>query len=151
MLLKFFLNYENYLILSLTSSTLFNAFIISFFGRYLGKRGISFMVYFIYIINLSLAVFVFYVIIVNNLVIETNLYTLFKLQKLKIEIGFLFDTLTAVMCVVVFIISGLVHIYSLSYMEDDPHFNRFIFNLSLFTFFMVVVITANNFIQLFFG
>lgn len=150
-MLDFFIHYENYFLLSLISSTVFNAFIISFFGRYLGKRGVSFIVYVIYIINLVLAIYICYMIVFNNLIIEINLYTLFKFQAFSVEIGFLFDTVTAIMCLVVITISGLVHIYSLSYMETDPHFNRFIFNLSLFTFFMILVITANNFIQLFFG
>lgn len=55
------------------------------------------------------------------------------------------------MLVVVLTISTVVHIYSLSYMEHDPHFNRFIAYLSLFTFFMLILVTANNYIQMFVG
>jgi NADH-quinone oxidoreductase subunit L len=61
------------------------------------------------------------------------------------------DTLTAVMLVVVTTVSGLVHLYSIGYMEEDPHRPRFFAYLSLFTFAMLALVTADNFLQLFFG
>jgi len=61
------------------------------------------------------------------------------------------DTITAVMLVVVTGVSSLVHLYSFGYMEDDPHQARFFSYLSLFTFAMLMLVTANNFLQLFFG
>ena len=61
------------------------------------------------------------------------------------------DTLTAVMLVVVTTVSGLVHLYSIGYMEEDPHRPRFFAYLSLFTFAMLALVTADNFVQLFFG
>ena len=61
------------------------------------------------------------------------------------------DTLTAVMLVVVTTVSGLVHLYSIGYMEDDPHRPRFFAYLSLFTFAMLALVTADDFLQLFFG
>jgi len=65
--------------------------------------------------------------------------------------GFYFDSLTVSMCFTVTLISALVHLYSTSYMSHDPHQSRFMSYLSLFTFFMLMLITADNFIQLFFG
>jgi len=65
--------------------------------------------------------------------------------------GFYFDSLTVSMCFTVTLISTLVHLYSTSYMSHDPHQPRFMAYLSLFTFFMMMLITADNFIQLFFG
>jgi NADH-ubiquinone oxidoreductase chain 5 len=65
--------------------------------------------------------------------------------------GFLFDSLTSSMCVTVTLISTLVHIYSTSYMSHDPHQSRFMSYLSLFTFSMLMLITADNLLQLFFG
>jgi len=65
--------------------------------------------------------------------------------------AFVFDSLTAVMLVVVTGISTLVHIYSSSYMSEDPHLCRFMSYLSLFTFFMLILVTADNFIQMFVG
>ncbi|NCQ52419.1 hypothetical protein GW796_11175 [archaeon] len=73
------------------------------------------------------------------------------IEDLTIQFGFLFDSITIIMCFVVFTISTLVHCYSCGYMYDDPHFIRFILFLSLFTFFMLLVVTADNFVQLFFG
>ncbi len=61
------------------------------------------------------------------------------------------DTITAVMLVVVTGVSSLVHLYSIGYMEEDPHQPRFFSYLSLFTFAMLMLVTANNFLQLFFG
>ena len=61
------------------------------------------------------------------------------------------DTITAVMLVVVTGVSSLVHLYSVGYMEEDPHRSRFFSYLSLFTFAMLMLVTANNFLQLFFG
>ena len=61
------------------------------------------------------------------------------------------DTLTAVMLVVVTSVSSLVHLYSIGYMEDDPHRPRFFGYLSLFTFAMLMLVTADNLIQMFFG
>ena len=65
--------------------------------------------------------------------------------------GLYFDTLTVVMLVVVTVVSSLVHIYSVGYMQGDPHIPRFISYLSIFTFFMLMLVTADNFVQLFFG
>jgi NADH-quinone oxidoreductase subunit L len=61
------------------------------------------------------------------------------------------DTLTAIMLVVVNTVSCLVHVYSIGYMSDDPHRNRFFAYLSLFTFAMLMLVTADNFLQMFFG
>ena len=65
--------------------------------------------------------------------------------------GFLFDTLTCVMLIVVTSISTLVHLYSTEYMKNDPHLARFMAYLSFFTFFMLVLVTADNFLQMFVG
>ena len=65
--------------------------------------------------------------------------------------GLYFDTLTVVMLIVVTSVSTLVHIYSISYMDGDPHLPRFMCYLSLFTFFMLTLVTADNLLQMFFG
>ncbi len=71
--------------------------------------------------------------------------------NLHIEWSLRIDTLTAVMLVVVTTISGLVHLYSIGYMADDPYRPRFFAYLSIFTFFMLMLVTADNLVQLFFG
>ena len=62
-----------------------------------------------------------------------------------------FDTLTAVMVLVVTVVSTMVHVYSIGYMHDDPHQPRFFAYLSLFTFSMLMLVTADNLVQMFFG
>src|SRR5205823_11669161 len=70
---------------------------------------------------------------------------------LKIDWALRIDTLTAVMLVVVGTISAFVHLYSIGYMEEDPYRPRFFAYLSLFTFAMLMLVTADNLVQLFFG
>ncbi|KTD58363.1 NADH-quinone oxidoreductase chain L [Legionella sainthelensi] len=69
----------------------------------------------------------------------------------EFNIGFLIDPLSTVMLVIVNFVSLLVHIYSIGYMEDDDGYQRFFSYISLFTFMMLMLVTANNFLQLFFG
>jgi NADH-ubiquinone oxidoreductase chain 5 len=70
---------------------------------------------------------------------------------LNVSWGFLFDSLTTTMLVVVTFISTLVHLYSTDYIGEDPHLPRFISYLSLFTFFMLILVTSDNFLQIFVG
>lgn len=63
----------------------------------------------------------------------------------------MFDSLTATMLIVVTFISSLVHLYSSGYMSEDPHLPRFMSYLSLFTFFMLMLVTADNYVQMFLG
>ncbi|MDP6650842.1 MAG: proton-conducting transporter membrane subunit, partial [Gammaproteobacteria bacterium] len=67
------------------------------------------------------------------------------------EIGFLIDRLTGLMMSVVTFVSLMVHIYTIGYMRDDPGYTRFFSYISLFTFAMLMLVMANNFLQLFFG
>lgn len=69
----------------------------------------------------------------------------------NVKWSFMFDTLTVVMLIVVTSVSSLVHIYSTSYMSADPHLPRFMSYLSLFTFFMLMLVTSSNLLQLFLG
>ena len=68
-----------------------------------------------------------------------------------VSFGFLFDSLTSLMLIIVCGISFFVHLYSMGYMKYDPYIMRFISYLSLFTFFMLLLITSDNLIQMFFG
>lgn len=65
--------------------------------------------------------------------------------------GLQFDSLTSTMLIVITSVSALVHIYSTGYMSGDPHIPRFMSYLSFFTFLMVVLVTSDNYIQLFIG
>lgn len=69
----------------------------------------------------------------------------------QLQVGFLIDRLTAVMMLTVTFVSLLVHVYSIGYMKGDPGYQRFFSYMSLFTFFMLTLVSANNFLLLFFG
>ena len=78
-------------------------------------------------------------------------YTWLVSGETHYEIGFLIDRLSAIMMLVVAFVSLMVHIYTIGYMRDDPGYNRFFSYISLFTFSMLMLVMANNFLQLFFG
>ncbi|MFM8247081.1 MAG: NADH-quinone oxidoreductase subunit L, partial [Burkholderiaceae bacterium] len=80
-----------------------------------------------------------------------TVYTWMTLGDLKFEVGFLIDSLTAMMMCVVTFVSLMVHIYTIGYMHDDEGYNRFFSYISLFTFAMLMLVMSNNFLQLFFG
>ena len=135
------------LILPLLSSSLL------IFNKFLGVRYTS-----ILIINNMLITFITSTVILYSVLFTGEtlsffipLWVWFDLELMQIELGGFYDTLTAIMLCVVTFISLCVHIYSLEYMKNDPHLQRFLCYLSLFTFFMIVLVTSNNFIQLFTG
>lgn len=70
---------------------------------------------------------------------------------IRVSWSFLFDSLTVTMLVTVTLISTLVHVYSIEYMQGDPHFPRFMSFLGIFTFFMLILVTADNLVQMFVG
>src|SRR5437867_4883018 len=78
-------------------------------------------------------------------------YTWLVSDGIRFEIGFLIDRLSALMMVVVTFVSLMVHVYTVGYMADDPGYQRFFAYIALFTFSMVLLVMANNFLQLFFG
>ena len=80
-----------------------------------------------------------------------SVYTFLTSGGTRFEIGFLIDRLTVLMMVVVSFVSLMVHIYTIGYMADDPGYQRFFSYISLFTFSMLMLVMANNFLQLFFG
>jgi NADH-ubiquinone oxidoreductase chain 5 len=81
----------------------------------------------------------------------TILETWISTDFLTVSWSFFFDSLVAIMLMIVTFISTLVHLYSTEYMENDPHLARFMSYLSLFTFFMLILVTAGNFLQMFVG
>ncbi|MEZ0315554.1 MAG: proton-conducting transporter membrane subunit, partial [Methylophilaceae bacterium] len=84
-------------------------------------------------------------------VFNGTVYTWLVSGGVSFEVGFLVDRLTAVMMVVVTFVSLMVHIYTIGYMKEDPGYSRFFSYISLFTFAMLMLVMANNFMQLFFG
>jgi NADH-quinone oxidoreductase subunit L len=80
-----------------------------------------------------------------------TVYTWLTSGDYRFEVGFLIDTLTTTMMLVVTFVSLMVHIYTVGYMQEDPGYNRFFSYISLFTFSMLMLVMSNNFMQLFFG
>ncbi|WP_293659935.1 NADH-quinone oxidoreductase subunit L [Rhodoferax sp. OV413] len=80
-----------------------------------------------------------------------TIYTWMVVGGLKMEVGFLIDSLTAMMMCVVTFVSLMVHLYTVGYMEEDEGYNRFFSYISLFTFSMLMLVMSNNLLQLFFG
>jgi len=82
---------------------------------------------------------------------DYTVYTWAVTDGIRFEVGFLVDSLTALMMTVVTFVSLMVHIYTIGYMHDDPGYQRFFAYINLFTFAMLMLVMANNFLQLFFG
>lgn len=80
-----------------------------------------------------------------------TVYDWMTVGGVKLEIGFMIDSLTAMMMCVVTFVSLMVHVYTIGYMHDDEGYNRFFSYISLFTFSMLMLVMSNNFLQLFFG
>ena len=87
----------------------------------------------------------------NSAALNFNAYTWVASGDFHFNVGFLIDRLSVIMLVVVTFVSLLVHIYSIGYMQGDSGYQRFFSYISLFTFSMLMLVTANNFLQLFFG
>lgn len=135
--------------------TIFIPFIMSlnvlFFGKFIGNKGISLFVVFGILISLLFSFIIFHEIIINNSIVIINVYKWLDIGYLNINICFYFDTITSIMLIVVSFISLLVHIYSIEYMSHDINYHRFMSYLSLFTFFMLLLVTADNYLLLFIG
>ena len=125
--------------------------ISGFFGKFIGDKGSEIITSLFVSISAILSFVVFYKVIndgySNNLIIATWINS----GSLNANWSINVDALSSVMLVVVTLVSSLVHIYSIGYMSHDPHKQRFMAYLSLFTFAMLTLVTSDNFIQLFFG
>ena len=125
--------------------------ISGFFGRYIGDRISEIVTSALVSISAFLSIFVLYKVIINQYEENIVIATWINSGSLDVNWSMLIDPLSAVMLVVVTSVSSLVHIYSIGYMSHDPHKPRFMAYLSLFTFAMLMLVTSDNFIQLFFG
>ena len=137
--------------LSILLLPLIASIISGFFGRYIGDRNSEIVTSLLVSITAIISFIVFYNVIVNQYEDNITIATWISSGTLDVNWSMKIDTLSAVMLVVVTSVSALVHIYSIGYMSHDPHKPRFMAYLSLFTFAMLMLVTADNFIQLFFG
>jgi len=130
---------------------LLGAIFAGFFGRLVGARASEVVTTALVLVTAVLSWLAFYQIAIQGQEVRIELVRFVESGALKSMWSLRIDTLTAVMLVVVTNVSGLVHLYSIGYMEDDPSRPRFFAYLSLFTFAMLALVTADDFLQLFFG
>ena len=121
------------------------------FGRAVGVRGVHIINITCILITTLLSFVAFYEVVLCNSPVSIELFTWISLEQLKVSWSFYFDELTVSMLIPVLIVSLLVHIYSVGYMGEDPHQQRFFSYISLFTGLMLILVTGNNFLVMFLG
>lgn len=129
------------------------ALLAGVFGRFLTHRGSEIVTCSLMVIAALLSCVAFYRVTILGAIPEepVTIFRWFDAGTFEADWALRIDALTVVMLVVVNGISSLVHIYSIGYMSEDPHRSRFFSYLSMFTFAMLMLVTADNFMQLFFG
>jgi len=121
------------------------------FGRALGVKGVHIINISCLLITTILAFLAYYEVVLCNSPVSVELFSWINSEHLKISWAFYFDPLTVNMLIPVLIVSLLVHVYSIGYMGEDPHQQRFFSYISLFTGLMLVLVTGNNFLVMFLG
>ena len=120
-------------------------------GGFLGFRGAALITTTCVLFSSIFSYIAFYEVALSGSNCSIDLGPWFFSEMFDASWGLYFDSLTVVMLIVITTISTLVHLYSISYMGEDPHLPRFMCYLSIFTFFMLMLVTADNFLQMFFG
>ena len=138
--------------LAIPLASLAGAIIAGFFGKKIGRAGAHWVTIIGVGISCLLSLIVLKDVVFDGAAIyNQSVYTWMISDGIRFEIGFLIDSLSALMMVVVTFVSLMVHIYTIGYMHDDPGYQRFFSYISLFTFSMLMLVMSNNFLQLFFG
>nr|YP_010608746.1 NADH dehydrogenase subunit 5 [Drechslerella dactyloides]WAN89826.1 NADH dehydrogenase subunit 5 [Drechslerella dactyloides] len=130
---------------------LLGSILSGFFGRKIGVSGSQIITTTLVILTTLLAIIAYIEVGLNNIPVSIQLFRWVDSESLNIYWAFHFDALTVSMLLPVLVVSSLVHLYSVGYMEKDPHNQRFFSYLSLFTFMMVVLVTADNYLLMFVG
>ncbi|RQW28713.1 NADH-quinone oxidoreductase subunit L [Rhodobacteraceae bacterium CH30] len=138
-----------YLLIAL--SPLAGAIIAGLFGWAIGRRAAHVVTIAGVAVSAVLSLKVLYGFLNGGAVFNETVYTWLTVGGMEFSVGFLVDSLTALMLVVVTSVSLMVHIYTIGYMSEDPGYQRFFSYISLFTFSMLMLVMSNNFVQLFFG
>lgn len=123
----------------------------SLFGRLVGIKGSKLLSCLFLFLNFVISVILFYNVNLFGEIYYLNIFSWFDLGLLFTNFSLQFDFLVSTMLLLVNLVSFVVHCYSTSYMGKDPHLPRFMSYLSLFTFFMIVLVTSSNLVQLFIG
>jgi len=138
--------------LGIVLSPLAGSLVAGLFGKQIGRAGTHWITIFSIAISFLLSL-----VVLKDFVLDgaepfnDTVYTWMSVDSIRLEIGFLIDSLTAIMITVVTFVSLMVHIYTVGYMQDDPGYQRFFCYIALFTFAMLMLVMSNNFLQLFFG
>ncbi|MBT8144572.1 MAG: NADH-quinone oxidoreductase subunit L, partial [Gammaproteobacteria bacterium] len=138
-------------LLTIVLAPLLAAAVAGLFGKRIGRAGAHTITIGAVGLSFALSMWVLLQTRTQDVVFNDAIYTWLISDSIRFEIGFLVDRLTALMMAVVTFVSWMVHIYTIGYMKDDPGYQRFFSYISLFTFSMLMLVMANNFLQLFFG
>ncbi|MCH9769899.1 MAG: NADH-quinone oxidoreductase subunit L [Gammaproteobacteria bacterium] len=130
---------------------LLGSLIAGLLAKRIGTRGAHFVTISLVLISFIGAIIIFKAVALDGQHYSGVLYHWAISGRFTFDIGFLIDPLTAIMLLIVTFVSSVVHIYSVGYMRGDPGYQRFFSYVSLFTFAMLLLVTANNFLQLFIG
>jgi len=143
------MNMQNlYLLVPL--APLVGAIVTGLFGKWLGRKWSHRITILLVAVSFVASVEIFQDVLDGH-VFKGAVYTWLTSGDTTFQVGFMIDSLTALMMLVVTFVSLMVHIYTIGYMEEDPGYQRFFSYISLFTFSMLMLVMANNFMQLFFG
>jgi NADH-ubiquinone oxidoreductase chain 5 len=137
--------------LALIILPILGSIVSGFFGRKIGVSGARIVTCTCIIITTILAIFAFLEVGLNQIPVKIELFRWIDAESLNIKWSFNFDSLTVSMLIPVLIVSSVVHLYSIGYMSHDPHNQRFFSYLSLFTFMMIILVTADSFLLMFVG
>ncbi|MGH8247161.1 MAG: NADH-quinone oxidoreductase subunit L, partial [Gammaproteobacteria bacterium] len=140
------------ILLGVVLAPLIGSAVAGLFGRIIGRAGAHWVTIIAVGVSTVLSLIAYKHIVFDGAEpYNASVYTWLTTGSLSLEIGFLVDRLSVTMMVVVSFVSWMIHIYTIGYMHDDPGYQRFFSYTALFTFAMLMLVMANNFLQLFFG
>lgn len=137
--------------LTLLLLPIIGSIISGFLGRKIGVTGAHIITCSCLITSALLAIIAFYEVGLCGSPVSINLSSWIDSEVMDVSWGFMFDSLTVSMLLAVLVVSALVHIFSVDYISADPHNQRFFSYLSMFTFFMLVLVTGDNYLIMFVG
>lgn len=135
--------------INIITLTLLSSIINYFFGKLIGIKGTKYFNLLFMFLTWIIALIIFYEVNLCNSICYINLLP--WITPINLNWNFYYDSITSIMLFVITSISFLVHIYSIEYMENDPALPKFMSFLSFFTFTMILMVTSNNYLQMFFG
>lgn len=140
------------ILLVILLAPLLGGLIAGIFGKKIGKSGAHWVTIILVAVSFFCSLYVFKLFVFDgHAALNENIYSWAMIDHVNFAVGFLIDKLTVFMLLVVTFVSLMVHIYSVGYMADDPGYQRFFSYISGFTFAMLSIVMANNFLLLFFG